>query len=164
MYESGAINLITSAESILGTSFRLDYKRSTHFDRLVINVFVFLQAKHNKKYNDAGEEKLRYKIYLENRHKIAKHNTRFHQKNETYKLSLNKYADMLHSEFVRTLNGFNRTRDDNSLNSVYKTFSKVEEPVAFIGAANVEVPTSVDWRKDGAVTDVKDQGHCGQFS
>lgn len=120
---------------------------------------VSSQAKHNKKYDDAGEEKLRYKIYLENRHKIAKHNTRFHQKNESFKLDINKYADMLHSEFVRTLNGFNRTNDN--ANSVYKTFSRVEESVTFIAPANVEIAKSVDWREQGAVTPVKDQGHCG---
>lgn len=119
------------------------------------------QAKHNKKYSDAGEEKLRYKIYLENRHKIAKHNTRYNQKNVSYDLGLNKYADMLHSEFVRTLNGFNRSRDHE--NSVYRSFAKVEEPVSFIGAANVQLPTAVDWRDKGAVTDIKDQGHCGKF-
>jgi len=118
------------------------------------------KARHNKKYSDAGEEKMRYKIYLENRHKIAKHNTRYHMKDVTYRLDLNKYADMLHTEFVRTLNGYNRTRDHG--NSVYGgTFSRVEEPVTFIGAANVQLPDKIDWRENGAVTPVKDQGHCG---
>lgn len=123
----------------------------TYFDQ-----FCCFQAKHNKKYSDVGEERLRFKIYLENRHKIAKHNTRYHQKNVTYKLEVNKYADMLHSEFVRTLNGFNRTSGDRE-NSVYR----MEEPVTFIGAANVEIPKAVDWRDNGAVTPIKDQGHCG---
>jgi cathepsin L len=98
---------------------------------------------------------------MENRHKIAKHNTKFHNKEVPYKLDLNKYADMLHSEFVQTLNGFNRTRSSEGLNSVYRSFKKVEEGITFIEPANVDVPASVDWREKGAVTPVKDQGHCG---
>lgn len=78
-----------------------------------------------------------------------------------YKLKLNKFADLLHSEFVRIHNGFNRSTSTVGTNSVYGSFGKIEEPVTFIAPANVEVPKSVDWREKGAVTPVKDQGHCG---
>jgi cathepsin L len=65
---------------------------------------------HRKKYESETDEKYRLKIFMENKHKIAKHNQRFELGLVSYKLAPNKYADMMHHEFVSTLNGFNRSQ------------------------------------------------------
>lgn len=128
------------------------------FYDLVHEEWKAFKNQHSKTYENEVEERFRMKIFLENRHKIAIHNQKYAKNEVTYKLGLNKYADLLHHEFINTLNGFNSTQLhlNKKLNSI-----RIDEPVTFIEAANVEVPKSVDWREKGAVTDVKDQGHCG---
>jgi cathepsin L len=112
------------------------------------------KLEHSKKYNDPVEERFRQKIFLESKRKIAQHNQLYELGKVTYKLGLNKYADLLHQEFVATMNGFNR-----STSNLYKSNLNAEA-VTFI-EPDVDVPDSVDWRPKGAVTPVKDQGHCG---
>lgn len=80
------------------------------------------------------------------------HNT--NKQDKPYKLKLNKYADMTNHEFRSTYAG-----------------SKIKHHRMFRGVPHVNesfmyekverVPPSVDWRKKGAVTGVKDQGQCG---
>lgn len=55
------------------------------------------------------------KIFHDNRLKIAKHNQLYASGKVSFKMGLNKYADLLHHEFRQTLNGFN-----NSINNMIR--------------------------------------------
>lgn len=92
---------------------------------------------------------------MDNSHKVAKHNKLFEQGLYPYKLAMNKYADLLHHEFVGILNGFNRTKNN------FLKLGDSQDSITFIEPAHVTIPDTVDWRDEGAVTPVKDQGQCG---
>ncbi|XP_030752471.1 cathepsin L-like [Sitophilus oryzae] len=129
--------------------------QAVSFYDLVQEQWSSFKMQHSKNYDSETEERFRMKIFMENAHKVAKHNKLFSQGFVKFKLGLNKYADMLHHEFVSTLNGFNKTK-----NNILKG-SDLNDAVRFISPANVKLPDTVDWRDTGAVTEVKDQGHCG---
>ncbi|XP_060524201.1 cathepsin L [Cylas formicarius] len=135
------------------SAFLLVCQAVSFFD-LVHEQWGAFKLQHNKKYTGETEERFRMKIFMENSHKVAKHNKLYEMGLVTFKLGINKYADMLHHEFVSTVNGFNKTK--NGLRS-----QESNDAVTFIPPANVELPGEVDWREKGAVTQVKDQGHCG---
>jgi len=132
--------------------------QAVSFFDLVAEQWGSFKLAHKKKYASETEERFRMKIYMENAHKVAKHNQLYELGLVSYKLKVNKWADMLHHEFIHTVNGFNRTGVKENGEQVY---NNVEEAITFISPANVKLPDSVDWRDQDAVTPVKDQGHCG---
>ncbi|XP_071439800.1 procathepsin L [Hetaerina americana] len=129
--------------------------QAVSFFNLVSQEWDAFKLEHKKSYSNDIEEKFRMKIFMENKRKIAKHNSNYEKGVVTYKLALNQFGDLLSHEFRGLVNGFNRTKPGG----FYK--ERMFKGSSFIHPANVELPEQVDWREHGAVTPVKDQGHCG---
>jgi cathepsin L len=106
------------------------------------------KSQHGKNYA-THEDASRRAIWAKNLAKIAKHNAEADQGVHTYRLGMNHFGDWSHEEFLNYL-GYNKTRN------MQKTAGH-----KFLKPSNFEVPSSVDWRKQGYVTPVKDQGQCG---
>ncbi|KAK3598000.1 hypothetical protein CHS0354_042353 [Potamilus streckersoni] len=105
------------------------------------------------KKNYAQEENLMRRIIWEKNLKyVQQHNIEADRGVHTFWLGMNEYADMTSEEFVSTMNG-------HRVNAT-KTFQCGK----FIPPSHVELsdlPVTVDWRKEGYVTEVKNQGQCG---
>jgi len=97
---------------------------------------------HGKQYSSL-EDSHRFIVFQNNLVNIAKLNA----KNPNAKFAVNRFADLTNDEFQSIY-----------ANGLIKSgVSTYEEPESF----EITVPTAIDWRNKGAVTPVKDQGHCG---
>jgi len=108
------------------------------------------KTRFNKDYESDAEELLRRSIWEKNLKKIEHHNIRHSLGEVTYRLGVNKFADMTNAEFVEMVNGYKRSENVDTKNRV-----------TFMAPLNVQAPAAVDWRKKGYVTGIKDQGQCG---
>jgi len=103
---------------------------------------------YNKKYLTIPEDIYRQEVFEENVDYINQHNQEAEQGLHTFTLGLNEYADLSAKEWKMFLLGAD----------VYKTPESAEVQDDLI---DDETPKSVDWRTEGYVTDIKNQGHCG---
>ncbi|KRX43985.1 Cathepsin L [Trichinella murrelli] len=107
---------------------------------------------YGKTYANESEEDYRREVFYANRLKVIRHNEQFDGGAKSYSMKLNKYSDLTREEFVQLMNGFKIA----SKSGDYRP-SSVFKPLLFTG----DLPLNVDWRSEGMVTPVKDQGHCG---
>jgi hypothetical protein len=109
---------------------------------------------HKKSYSDKPR---RREIWLKNRRRI----TDLKSSVVGFTLKMNKYGDLTHEEFSLYLNGLKVTKQYEQ-DSKPKTVNKKRDLVAeYFDKIVTAVPTSIDWRSNGFVTAVRDQGMCG---
>ncbi|KAL5103167.1 Procathepsin L [Taenia crassiceps] len=107
----------------------------------------------SKIYPTLREERLRMRIFISNYMFIRWHNQRYYLGLETYSTALNAFADLTLKEFAEKY----LTLDQTSMQDYWQDMDTqyVEQPM------HLGVPASVDWRKKGLVTPIKNQGPCG---
>jgi len=113
--------------------------------------FAQFKAEHGKVYTSAKEEGTRFAIFKDNLRKIEEHN----QAGHSWQLGVTQFADLTKEEFVKTYaNGRLPPRSVSSSARNYATAPRKDIKIE-------DLPASVDWREQGAITDVRNQGQCG---
>ncbi|KAH3760232.1 cathepsin L1 [Pelomyxa schiedti] len=109
-------------------------------------------AENGKSYSSPGEQRHRFDTWRRNLAIVTQFNF---EGGHTYKLGMNRFADLTNEEFVSQY----LAPMPNSSASNWRTRGDVSE--AAVGAP--ESIVAVDWRSLGAVTPVKDQGECSSY-
>ncbi|KAK3231697.1 hypothetical protein Dsin_003578 [Dipteronia sinensis] len=113
------------------------------------SVTQFFEAwcnKHGKIYSSEEEKLRRLEIFEDNYDFVKQHNA---IGNSSYSLSLNAFADLTHREFKAS-----------HLGLAAAITSSARRNVGESGEVVRDIPASIDWSQEGAVTGVKDQGSC----
>jgi len=103
-----------------------------------------------KKYESIHEETMRKNIFVTNLKGIEMHNYLYEKGVKHFKVGVNEFSDMDHSEFVQTMNGYKG-----------KSEARGDKMAYLSPLVDFKLPETVDWRDKGYVTPVKNQGQCG---
>lgn len=107
----------------------------------IVEIFQKWSQVHGRNYATSEEQNFRINVFLKNYLEV----TRVNALNLKYKLGLNKFSDMTEEE----------------IETKYMGFIASDRPKDFAQIEVNDVPASIDWRTQGKVGPVKDQGHCG---
>lgn len=118
----------------------------TLYDTSMLEKHEQWMALHGRVYVDAAERERRFTIFKKNVQYIESINNA----GRPYKLSVNGFADLTNEEFKASRNGYKSPFYSKATPFKYENVTVV--------------PSSMDWRKKGAVTPIKDQGQCGKTS
>jgi len=125
--------LLTFVCLCAATRTELQYK--TEFAKFMVNF--------DKDYKTLEEREYRYQIFKEKLDLIESHNG---NAKKQFSMGINQFSDLTNEEFHDFL-GFKPEYKKNGFGNPARN--------------NFQLPKSVDWRNQNAVTDIKDQGACG---
>ncbi|XP_054776504.1 zingipain-2-like [Prosopis cineraria] len=109
---------------------------------------------HGRIYPNFEESETRYQIFQRNLRYITEMNAKRSNSTFSYRLGLNKFADMSPEEFKRVY--LRELKIPTTTNTTTGSRTDYAEQKDSCGA-----PASMDWRQNGVVVGVKNQGSCG---
>merc|ERR1711931_242510 len=107
--------------------------------------FAQFKEQFGKTYLTKAEHNLRFDIFKTNMKKMVEHN----KSGASWTKAMNQFSDLTEAEFESMYLGG------------YKRMPSSPAGVATQSKSRSELPDSVDWRDQGAVSEVKNQGQCG---
>ncbi|XP_050367823.1 low-temperature-induced cysteine proteinase-like [Argentina anserina] len=146
---------LPSEYSIVGSETAVNFPA----EERVVELFRLWREKHRKVYKYVEEHEKRFENFKRNlRFVLEKHAQKkaAANKHDTQKVGLNKFADLSNEEF----------RAIYMPKKIQMPISKKERLARRMQQQEKaelprDAPSSLDWRKKGIVTPVKDQGSCG---
>ncbi|XP_006132119.1 cathepsin K [Pelodiscus sinensis] len=125
-------------------------KASVYPEETLDSPWELWKKTYRKQYNGKMDELSRRLIWEKNLKYINTHNLEFSLGSHTYELAMNHLGDMTSEEVVQKMTGL----------KVPLSHARSNDTV-YVPDWEEKVPDSVDWRKKGYVTPVKNQGQCG---
>jgi len=130
--------LAVAALTLLGSVFFMNQPTLTNEEESRL-LFSQYKRQYNKKYG--AEDDYRFQVFQQNLQQIAA----FNQAKGEEQMGITLFADLTDEEFQ----------------SAYLTQINPTEAVEIVEFNTFNVPESLDWRKSGRVTPIKNQGQCG---